>query len=210
MNNNILVCFAAYRVLSKIGWLWGEEQVIKIVIVLHRSDGEKGTEDTDRRFKRKGTPAAAFDVDLEVTLTSLSVLFLAACTKATYIALLICRLSPPKSCFEASLPFPLGSKEKLNWGGVEVIVLLWIGFCALSLWCLQMQFRGAWGWKTGSSGNDLFCVIDQKSQDGDGGLLVKCGFGNLEVKAMGFLDVEWVWARLERWNFLTDERPFPL
>lgn len=46
MNNNILVCFAAYRVLSKIGWLWGEEQVIKIVIVLHRSDGEKGTEDT--------------------------------------------------------------------------------------------------------------------------------------------------------------------
>lgn len=130
MNNDILVCLRVCRVLSKIGLLWDEEQVIKIVIVLHRSDGEKGTEDSDRKFKREGTPAAVFDVDLEVTLTSLPVLFLAACTKATYLALPICRLSPPKSCFEASLPFPLGSKEKLNWGGVGVIVLLWIGFLA--------------------------------------------------------------------------------
>lgn len=69
MNNNILVCFPVCRVLSKIGQLWDEEQVIRIMIVLHRSDGEKGTEDTDRKFKRKGTPAAVFDVDLEVTLT---------------------------------------------------------------------------------------------------------------------------------------------
>lgn len=86
--------------------------------VLHRSDGERLTEDTGRKFKRNGMSTAVLDVDLEVTLTSLSVLFLAACSKASYIALLICKLGPPRTCFEASLPFPVGSREKQRWGGV--------------------------------------------------------------------------------------------
>lgn len=71
---------------------------------LHRSDGERLTEDTGRKFKRKGMSTAVLDVDLEVTLTSLSVLFLAACSKTSYIALLICKLGPPRTCFEARLP----------------------------------------------------------------------------------------------------------
>lgn len=47
-----------------------------------------------------------------------SVLFLAACSKASYIALLICKLGPLRTCFEASLPFPVGSREKQSRGGV--------------------------------------------------------------------------------------------
>lgn len=44
-------------------------------------------------------------------------LFLAACSKASYIALLICKLGPPKTCSEASLSFPVGSREKQSWEG---------------------------------------------------------------------------------------------
>lgn len=39
--------------------------------VLHRSDGERLTEDTGRKFWRNGMSTAVLDVDLEVTLTSL-------------------------------------------------------------------------------------------------------------------------------------------
>lgn len=166
--NNAILWFAsqtAYRAQSKIRQLWDGGQASKVVVVLHRSDGGKLTEDTGRKFRRKGMSPAVLDVDLEVTLPSLSVLLLAACTKPLYIALLIYKLGPPKTCFEASLPLPVGSREKQSWGEVGVIALLWVGFCALSLCWLQTRFRGAQGWRTGSGGNDRWCVTEQRSQD---------------------------------------------
>lgn len=117
--NNAILWFAsqtAYRARSKIRQLWDGEQASKVVVVLHRSDGGKLTEDTGRKVRRKGMSPAVLDVDLEVTLPSLSVLLLAACTKPLYIALLIYKLGPPKTCFEASLPLPVGSREKQSWG----------------------------------------------------------------------------------------------
>uniref|UniRef100_A0A8B9IQL1 EF-hand domain-containing protein n=1 Tax=Anser cygnoides TaxID=8845 RepID=A0A8B9IQL1_ANSCY len=44
---------SAYRARSKISQLWDGEQASKVVIVLHRSDGGKLTEDTGRKFRRK-------------------------------------------------------------------------------------------------------------------------------------------------------------
>jgi len=52
-----------------LGWT----TVIKKMTVLHRSDGERLTEDTGRRFKKKGMSTTVLDVDLKVTLTSLCV-----------------------------------------------------------------------------------------------------------------------------------------
>lgn len=56
-----------------------------------------------------------------------SVLFLTACSKASYVALLICKLGPPGTCFGASLPFPwAGGSSRAGRSGNGGIAVGWL------------------------------------------------------------------------------------